>query len=265
MLPIRHHGFRYKKTHDYFNELLQSQNYDADILSAKGKELGLDLSQYLFVSLFEISKSKDLQQLEADIYRLVTKVKKALQQYKILIYGFYNKATLLVSIPSPTETTAISETLRAILKRWNESEESYLYSGIGNPYQGIENISVSHDEANKALFYVSTKEDKTCIQYNEIGVNRLFLKQSEEEIAAFVDEILGPLQLNKKKTNDFEETLYTYIDCNKSATLTAEKLHIHVNTLYQRLRKIENLLMLDLNDPKDFLQIQLAYHLKENF
>jgi sugar diacid utilization regulator len=253
----------YKKTHDYFNELLH--NHDPDILSAKGKELGLNMSQFLFVSLFKISQSRDLQQLESDIYRLVTKIKKALQRYNILIYGFYNKATLLVSISSPSEIRRISEIIHTIVGNWETNDDSYLHAGVGNPYQGTENITVSHDEANKALSYLSTQKWKKCIQYNEIGVNRLFLNQSKKEIEAFLNEILGPLQLNTVKTSDLEETLYTYIAYNKSATQTAEKLHIHINTLYQRLKKIENLLKLDLNDPKDILQIQLACHLKDNF
>jgi DNA-binding PucR family transcriptional regulator len=217
------------------------------------------------VSLFKIVQSRDLQQLESDIHRLVTKTKKVLQRYNILIYGFYNKATLLVSTSSPSEITRVSEIIRTIVAKWETSDDSQLQAGIGNPYQGIENIMVSHDEANKALSYLSTQKREKSIQYNEIGVNRLFLNQSKKEIAAFLNEILGPLQWSKGKTSDLEKTLYTYIACNKSATQTAEKLHIHINTLYQRLKKIEDLLNLDLNDPKDILQIQLACHLKENF
>ncbi|MFD1360842.1 helix-turn-helix domain-containing protein [Lentibacillus salinarum] len=253
----------YKKTHEYFNELLQ--NHDSDTLFARGREYGLDMSQFLFVSLFEISQSRDLQQQESDIHRLVTKIKKALQRYDILIYGFYNKATLLVSISSPSEVIKISESIRSIVARWQTNEYSQLHAGAGNPYRGIENIAVSHDEANKALSYLSSQKYVNFIQYNEIGVNRLFLNQSKKEIAAFLNETLGPLQLNTGKTKDLEKTLDTYIACNKSATQAAEKLHIHINTLYQRLKKIEQLLNLNLNDPKDFLQIQLACHLKENF
>ncbi|MER2089534.1 MAG: helix-turn-helix domain-containing protein [Sporosarcina sp.] len=50
-----------------------------------------------------------------------------------------------------------------------------------------------------------------------------------------------------------------------SATKTAEKLHIHINTLYQRIRKIEHLLQLDLNDNEDSLKIHLACHLRSTY
>jgi DNA-binding PucR family transcriptional regulator len=52
---------------------------------------------------------------------------------------------------------------------------------------------------------------------------------------------------------------------NKSAVLTAKALDIHINTLYQRLKRIETLMNIHLDNPEDMLKIQLAYHLKETF
>ncbi|MGZ9869038.1 helix-turn-helix domain-containing protein [Priestia endophytica] len=52
---------------------------------------------------------------------------------------------------------------------------------------------------------------------------------------------------------------------NKSASNTAKQLHIHINTLYQRLKKIEKQLNLSFDNPEDALKIQLACHLRETF
>jgi len=52
---------------------------------------------------------------------------------------------------------------------------------------------------------------------------------------------------------------------NQSAVETARKLHIHVNSFYQRMKRIEELLDLSLDDPEDMLKIQLACHLKNTF
>ncbi|WP_073158445.1 helix-turn-helix domain-containing protein [Seinonella peptonophila] len=44
-------------------------------------------------------------------------------------------------------------------------------------------------------------------------------------------------------------TTITYIQSNRSAMKATQKLHIHVNTLYQRLNKIEQILQLFFKTP----------------
>jgi DNA-binding PucR family transcriptional regulator len=59
--------------------------------------------------------------------------------------------------------------------------------------------------------------------------------------------------------------LLVYTNSNRSAIQAAEKLHIHINTLYQRLKKIEEALNLSFNNTEDMLKIELACHLKRTF
>ncbi|SDH84768.1 PucR family transcriptional regulator [Alteribacillus bidgolensis] len=88
------------------------------------------------------------------------------------------------------------------------------------------------------------------------------MDQSSEEMNRFVDEIFEPLKTNDL---DLEKTLIVYMESNRNAKLSAETLHIHINTLYQRLKKIEKRLNIELDDPEDILKIQLACHLMNNF
>jgi DNA-binding PucR family transcriptional regulator len=62
-----------------------------------------------------------------------------------------------------------------------------------------------------------------------------------------------------------ELTLKTYIAANRSTSITADRLHIHPNTLYHRIRKIEDLLRVDLSEPNDWLTLLLACHLRETY
>ncbi|MFC0560648.1 PucR family transcriptional regulator [Halalkalibacter alkalisediminis] len=96
-------------------------------------------------------------------------------------------------------------------------------------------------------------------------MNRLFLNQSFEEIEQFINEVFSPLWSDHDRSKDLEITLLTYIKNNRSATKTANQLHIHINTLYQRIKKIEDLLKLELNNNEDVLRIQLACHLRETY
>ena len=61
------------------------------------------------------------------------------------------------------------------------------------------------------------------------------------------------------------ETLLAYFRFNRSVQQTAQHLHIHTNTLYQRLSRIEQILNISFQIQEDALKIQLACYLKENY
>ncbi|MEW9670443.1 helix-turn-helix domain-containing protein [Ammoniphilus sp. 3BR4] len=257
----------YKKTHEFFNDLLK--NNHPELLAAKGKEFGLNLSpsSFLTVSLFEIAtfQDQDLHALEVNIHRLASKIKRRMTTVNMLAFGFHNKVTLLLSLRDPAQLAEISQSLQLILEEWKDSDETPIRIGIGNPYEGVEHISKSYDEANKALSYLESRNQSALMHFKEIGINRLFLNQQPHEIQRFLHEILSPLWTEKAKNNDLEKTLITYLESNRSAIHTADKLHIHINTLYHRIKKIEELLNLRFDDPDDFLKIQLSCHLWTTF
>ncbi|UOF89300.1 GAF domain-containing protein [Fodinisporobacter ferrooxydans] len=253
----------YKKSHEIFKELLQ--NKDPKFLLTKGKELRLNLSSFLLVVLFEIVYYQDLQNLEATVHRLVSGIKRKISASAALVFGFHNKVTMLCSFADSTRIEEFINLLKSILKEWENNDDPALCVGVSTSYIGIENISICYDEANKALSYLTDRNKIGIMRYDEIGINRLFLNQPPQEIQNFLDEIFYPLRTEKAKSNDLENTLFTYIKLNRSTIQTAEKLHIHTNTLYHRIKKIEELLNINMNDLEDLLKILLACHLQESF
>jgi sugar diacid utilization regulator len=253
----------YKKTHEYFNQLLQ--NNDRELLLSKGSEMGLDFSSYVCVAMFQISGHFELYQIEVNLQRLVLKLNKDLSNVKKLLYGRHNQVTLLVTVPDITDINKICAVLETIIKDWDPTGKFSLRAGIGRPYKDMGDISKSYNEAKKTLAFLSSKNGPAFIQYEEIGVNRLFLSQPASEIEQYVSEVFAPLKSATDKNSQLEKTLLHYVSLNKSAVQTAKALHIHINTLYQRLKRIETLMNIQLDNPEDILKIQLAYHLKETF
>lgn len=134
--------------------------------------------------------------------------------------------------------------------------------GIGSLYLGLDHIAKSYNEADKALSFLITRQRWGIMHYQEIGVNRLFIHQTQEELLSFVNEVFQPLRNEKTKHQLLEETLLVYIEQNGSVGETAKQLHIHVNTLYQRLRKIEEKLTISFQNAEDVLKLQLACYLR---
>ena len=253
----------YKKNHDFFTALLGNEN--PEVLYIKGIEQGIDLHSYLFAAVIEISIYEDLQVLEAFIHRLVSRIKHKLSDFSKLVFGFHNKVTLLFSLPDPSNTSKLIRNLESIVMQWNLTERPILCAGVGSLYQGIQSIKKTYNEAEKALSYLVYRQQNGIIKYSEIGINRLFLNQPVNDMEKFIKEVFDPLNSTKPQNSDLERTIITYIKTNRSASETAEKLHIHVNTLYQRLKKIEELLHVSLNEPEDLLKVHLACHLRESF
>ncbi|WP_286180268.1 helix-turn-helix domain-containing protein [Neobacillus cucumis] len=228
-------------------------------------QFNFKFSSFAFVVLCEISSSLEPYKVEARTQRLLSKINQELLNINKLVFAFHNKITLLISVHDLTYVNTIVHHLGTIIKEWERTEKEMLYGGIGAPYQNIGDIAKSYNEANKALSFLVNRNTPGFVSYEDIGVNRFFLNYSTQEIINFTEEIFSRLRTDKAQTHELEKTLTIYIASNKSAKEAAEKLNIHINTLYQRLRKIEERLKLSFDRTEDMLKIHLACHLRDTF
>ncbi|MDQ0256396.1 sugar diacid utilization regulator [Evansella vedderi] len=253
----------YKKSHEQFQSLL---NYkDEEHLIQQANEIGITISSYCFIAILEIPVYSDLQLLEVEIHQLVSKIKSELMISDKLIYGFHNKVILLLSSIELDDLNQIQTKIHSIRKEYKKNNNTLFRGGISSTYKGLYNVKKCYEEANKTLSYLADRNRNDIICYEDIGLNRLFLNQSSQEIEQFVHDVLSPLRSDNDRNKDLEKTLLTYIEYNRSATKTAKDLHIHINTLYQRLKKMEDLLQIDFQNNEDVLKIQLACHLEATY
>ncbi|MCO1338943.1 hypothetical protein BJH93_08560 [Kocuria polaris] len=61
----------------------------------------------------------------------------------------------------------------------------------------------------------------------------------------------------------YARTLRAYLDCSRDSARTAETLMLHQNTLRYRLRRLEDLFSVNIDNPEDTLILWLSLHLKE--
>jgi GAF domain-containing protein len=82
------------------------------------------------------------------------------------------------------------------------------------------------------------------------------------DAGAFVDDTLGPvIAYDERRGTALTRTMAIYFGTGGSLARTAERLHIHSNTVTQRLERIGRLLGTDWQRADRALQIQLALHL----
>ncbi|OXM84565.1 helix-turn-helix domain-containing protein [Paenibacillus rigui] len=254
---------QYKKTDDFFNQILNIQNHEQII--ARGRQFNLTFSSYSFIVLCEIPELSEPYEVEAKIQRFISRVNHELVHINKLVYGDYNKIKLLISVRDLHEVDKTIYHISTIMKEWEKTDQHVVRGGIGSAYQDLEDIIKSYNEANKTVAFAKSRNKYGLMRYEEIGINRFFLNQPMQEIEKYIHEIFAPLRTDKTQNKELEKTLMLYISSNQSAVETAKKLHIHINSLYQRIKRIEDLLHLSLDDPEDVLKIQLACHLKNTF
>jgi len=121
--------------------------------------------------------------------------------------------------------------------------------GIGRLHYSVSEICRSFQEARQALSLGRFRQPENGITcYEDLGVLKLLSHIRAEELDDFAQETLEALMAyDSHNDTDLLRTLEIYFQENECLPLAAEKLFIHANTLRNRLKKIESILGVELN------------------
>ncbi|GAA3743375.1 purine catabolism regulator [Spinactinospora alkalitolerans] len=132
--------------------------------------------------------------------------------------------------------------------------------GIGPLVRGAERLPYTVLEAHRCLDLtdaVGVTDSGTCAL--ERLVHRL---DADEFLRDFVDEQLGGLfDQDPEVSRRLLHTLEVFFDCSANKTETARRLHLHRQTLYQRLDRLTHSLGRDVTDPAALPGLQVAVRL----
>jgi sugar diacid utilization regulator len=88
------------------------------------------------------------------------------------------------------------------------------------------------------------------------------LLAGERDVTGFVDRTIGPVVCyDERRGTELLRTMDAYFACGMSPARTKDALHVHVNTVAQRLERVGRLLGEDWQAPTRALEIQLALRL----
>jgi GAF domain-containing protein len=136
--------------------------------------------------------------------------------------------------------------------------------GVAPCTGGSRQVRASHEIARQtATVLHALGRPGECVEASELGVYRsLFSQAGRDEIATFVELTIGPLlSHDAERQRDLVRTLSVYLEQSQHHARTCGILHIHANTLYQRLDRVTQLLGPQWKDPGRGLDVQLALRL----
>ena len=99
----------------------------------------------------------------------------------------------------------------------------------------------------------------------ELGPYALLLKASSRgDLQAFADRSLQPIvEHDRTRGGELLTTLRAYLEEDRVQRRVAERCVIHVNTVVYRIRRIEELLKVDLGDPATVFDLTLAIRIRD--
>lgn len=83
-----------------------------------------------------------------------------------------------------------------------------------------------------------------------------------KDLSGFIDSTIGPvLRWDEQRGTELFDTLCAFADSHASPSRTARVLHVHINTVTQRLERISALLGSDWREPESLFRVSVAVRL----
>ncbi|MFE1471366.1 helix-turn-helix domain-containing protein [Nocardiopsis dassonvillei] len=135
-------------------------------------------------------------------------------------------------------------------------------AGLAGPTAGPASFGDAFAEAARCLQTLrALAREGDVATTGDLGFSGLLLSQ-DRDVPGFVSATLGPLlEYDARRGTLLVETLRAYFAAGGNLSRAKEDLHIHVNTVAQRLERIGQLIGADWQRPGRALELQLALHL----
>lgn len=226
---------------ELLTDLLTAPERNPAALLARAERLGLDLAQPHAV-LIAHAESVPRTRLAVAAARCAA------------LAGIHAEEVVLL-VPD-TDPGALASRVAGTLR---SAVDGPVTVGAAGPAHGPREIAAAHAEAASCLRALlalgRTGEGASMEGLGFLGV----LLGEQTDLDGFVRRTLGPvLDYDARRGTELLATLRAYFACGTNLSRAKDVLHVHVNTVVQRLDRIGSLLGADWQSPDRALEIQLA-------
>jgi purine catabolism regulator len=138
--------------------------------------------------------------------------------------------------------------------------------GVGRSRSGPQGVRQSQREAEHAMrISARLTTPRAVATFADLGLHRLLVAMTQHaEMDDFYQQTAGALVAYDDRTGSgLMETLDAFFHSHGSPTDTAQRLHLHRNTVLYRLRRIEEIAGLRLDDPATRLNLHLCLRIRD--
>ncbi|MEU5654231.1 GAF domain-containing protein [Streptomyces sp. NPDC047737] len=237
---------------ELISDLLGDPDRDPAGLAERGRRLGIDLDR---PHLLLVAEAAAREKLGGAAMRYL---------FGGDIHGVSaeHAGTIVLLIDCDGEGTPAGAAARAAAAQLGHLVQAPVTVAGTGPAAGTRELAAAYAEAARclrAMRVLGREGEGACV--GELGFLGVVLGNAKD-VDGFVTNVLGPLlRYDERRGTQLVRTLRAYFGAGGSLIRAKDELHVHVNTVVQRLDRIQVLLGRDWNEPDRALELQLALRL----
>ncbi|WP_433830777.1 helix-turn-helix domain-containing protein [Actinoplanes sp. CA-015351] len=235
---------------DLLDDLISRPVREPDAVRSRAARLGLDVDAPYVVVAAGDDSGEGLRQRAASWARTFAANRRGLA---VMLQG---RVALLLPGEDPAGTAKL------VAGELTRTLGQAVTAGGAGPARGAEGVAGAYREAGQcldALIALGRAGSGACA--GDLGFVGLLLGDGRD-VAGFVRRAAGPvIDYDERRGTALIRTLEAYFEASGGLAKAAESLHVHVNTVTQRLDRVAQLLGDDWDQPSRVLDLQLALRL----
>ena len=234
----------------FLRAVLRRELGDREDLIARGKELGLDLSNG---SAVVVARAHPRSPTEDDWRRRLLAVAarggRSIAPGAIAAPSEHDAATVLLVVPDPDGDTA-RRVSAAILRELESGLLGFQFAlGRSRRAEDPRDLGRAGDEAMLAANVVEGEAEASEMTFEATGTYQLLLPYMSDpaELQRFYSDTVRPLvAYDEQYETDLLGTLSTFLECDANVNATAARLITHRHTIRYRFERVRELTGLDV-------------------
>ncbi|MTI58847.1 MAG: CdaR family transcriptional regulator [Firmicutes bacterium] len=255
-----------KCSSELIEDLLKGRLSKRKELVKRGELAGWDLTVPYQLFIMRVKPEEDngedfyYFELKEKIIRNLHWIIKTNISRKYIIFAYEENILLLINYPEQLDE--IREDIKKIRQKINQRIPIVNVNiGAGSFINTCLEIAESYQEGLYILeFLEATNQTESIFFYEDLGILRLLWQVDQDKLKKFTTEFLNKLiEYDSGNNTDLLETVGAFLEEGGSIQKAAEKLYIHPNTMSYRIKRIQEILGLNLQDFETQLNLATAY------
>lgn len=249
---------------ELLDDLLDARDRDPRLLRERAARLHADLDATHVVLAARLDGTTADAEQEADARRRLWSAASHLAATRHGLAAARDGGTVLLLPlkPGDTATALARRTARHLGTAVHEEVTVGASAPVADLATRADSVTAAYEEGRRCLDALRllgrTGDGAAAEDFGFLGL----LLAGDRDITGFVDRTIGQVvSYDARRGTDLLRTLDAYFACGMSPARTKDELHVHVNTVAQRLERIGRLLGDDWQSPARALEIQLALRL----
>ncbi|MBI6871137.1 PucR family transcriptional regulator [Clostridium aciditolerans] len=254
----------FQQKNNIISDLLNDRLYDRKDIDDVLESLEISsckFYQLILIKLYQVDENKNL-----DKNLMLPILSRIRNKFKLMFkdMAFLEKSDRIVFIfnfnddKDSINIDNIEKIMQALVEN-NLFKDYYYRISISSKVERADIPKANKEVLDTQKILRSFHNSNKILSYEELGIYKLFLESNSlNELQKFIPPKISKFVLEYPQ---LFETLKIFLDSNQSYITASEKLFLHPKTVRYRIDKTKAILNIELTDPEEILQIQVASRL----